>query len=106
MFQTLASRDTMGWLLDQNRQATPPVVFCHPPGPVYFIRAFRRPDTFTKCGVFSADIGDDSVAVHRGCAQSLLLGSESVNLRQCMQQTFLSAGIGPRLHQLRTSLVT
>ena len=85
----------MGWLLDQNRQATPPVVFRHPPGPGYFISAFRHPDTFTtKGGVFSSDIGDDSVAVHRGCAQSLLLGGESMNLRQCMQQTFLSAEIG------------
>jgi hypothetical protein len=84
----------MGWLLDQNRQATPPVVFCHPPGPGYFISALRHPNTFTKGGVFSSVIGGDSVAVYRRCAQSLLLGSESVNLRQCMQQTFLSAGIG------------
>ena len=84
----------MGWLLDQNRQATPPVVFCHPPGPGYFISAFRHPNTLTKGGVVSADIGDDSAAVHRGCAQSLLLGSESVSLieRQCMQQDFSAGG--------------
>src|SRR5207248_2615849 len=56
MFQTSASRDTRGWLLDQNRLATPPVAFCHPPGPGYFVRTFRHPDTFTKCGVFSDPI--------------------------------------------------
>ena len=85
----------MGWLLDKNRQATPPVVFCHPPGPGYFVSAFRHPNTFiNKGGVFSSDIGDDSVAVYRRCAQSLLLGSESVNLQQCIEQTFLPSGIG------------
>ena len=86
----------MGWLLDKNRQATPPVVFCHPPGPGYFVSAFRHPDTFTtNGGVFSADIGDDSVAVYRRRAQGLLLGGEPVNLRQCTQQAFLPTGIGP-----------
>src|SRR4029450_13742497 len=94
MFQTWASRGTMGWLLDKNRQAAPPVAFCHPPGPGYFISAFRHPNTFTKGGVFSSGIGDDSVAVYRRCAQSLLLSGEPVNLRQCMKQVFLSARIG------------
>ena len=95
----------MVWLLDKNRQATPPVVFCYPPVPGYFVSAFRHPDTFiTNGGVFSSDIGDDSVAVHRGCAQSLLLGSESVNLRQCMNRLFCRRESAADAPTYRTSL--
>ena len=45
MFQALASSGMMVCLLDRNRQATPRVVFCHPPRAGYCIRAFGHPDT-------------------------------------------------------------